>query len=302
MVRTKKTEPKENFFRNFTEEQISSVISYLIGGEKFAAISAYREIDNEASSEEVIMRVIEISSKIREWLTDKDFAMRHVPSICCINCMGRCGEWRSRMLDGGFNKSSCMFEGTGCSSFVSAKDFIKEGSGKQVRMIVKDDVSKNLRYLVCIKVENKICSVSYEVFNTRQRMIVKSKKRIFIVDSENVLKHIVKKTRNSSRGLPSMDDTQDTLTVHGKDPKKTEKTYLEYFNRCQKEIREENQKKEKEIYSLSYEDACTEFMKLCSPSEKSIIASMGGNIKEYLRNFYNGMSVWQVLESIKIAR
>lgn len=287
------------FFDKFTEEQLSDVISCIVGGEKFKAVSLYRGLDKDSSSEHVISKVIEISGLINEWLKDKDFAMRHIPSICCLNCTGRhCGRWKEYTKGGGFNSKCGKFFGSSCSEFESYKDFVKENGNSQITIKIKQDEVAKLLYQIRVKIEKKIFSVAYEVYNYRQKRLIKSKKRIFIADRNNPLSHIIKKMRNGFN-ISDISEMLDTLTVKGKEPKKNEKTYMDYFNRCQDEIRKERTKIQKETYKLSFEDACTEFMKNCTQSEKSIIASMGGNVREYLRLFYNGMSVWQVLEQMK---
>lgn len=285
------------FYRDFTEEQMSPIISYIIGGEKFRAISAYRDLDRKSSSEEVIMRVIEVANKISEWLKNKDFALKHVPSVCCVNCIGICSEWKAKMKDGGFNTKQGKFEGSGCQRFVSVNDFIKDHKDCQISFI-KADRPDDTRDVVKIKVEKNISSIAHEVFNRRQKRVVKVKKRILLVNEDNVLKHVVTMTRRGYR-INSTENVPNTLTVNGKKPLKGDKNYREYFNRCQKEIRENNKKVEEQVYKMSYEDACSEFLKTTSPSEKSIIASLGGDVKSYLRDFYNGQSVWQVLEQLK---
>ena len=287
------------FYRDFTEEQMSPIISCIIGGEKFRAISAYRDLDKSSSSEEVIMRVIEVANKISEWLKDSDFAHRHIPSVCCINCTGACGRWKTRMRNGGFNNEQGKFEGTGCQQFISTNDFIKDHKDYQISFI-KANHSDNTQDVVRIKIEKNISSIAHEVFNTRQKRLVKVKKRILLVNEDNVLKHVVAMIRKGYQ-ISSAENAPDTLTINGKEPNKDDKSYREYFNRCQEEIRENNKKVEKQVYKMSYEDACSEFLKLTSPSEKSIIASLGGDIRGYLRDFYNGQSVWQVLEQLKKA-
>lgn len=287
------------FYRDFTEEQMSPIISCIIGGEKFRAISAYRDLDKESSSEEVIMRVIEVANKISEWLKDSDFAHRHIPSVCCINCTGACGRWKTRMRNGGFSSEQGRFEGTGCSQFISTNDFIKDHKDYQISFI-KANHSDNTQEVVRVKIEKNISSIAHEIFNTRQKRTVKVKKKILLVNEDNVLKHVVSMIRKEYQ-ISSAENTPNTLTINGKEPNKNDKNYREYFNRCQGEIRENNKKVEKQVYKMSYEDACSEFLKLTSPSEKSIIASLGGDIRSYLRDFYNGQSVWQVLEQLKKA-
>lgn len=287
------------FYRDFTEEQMSPIISCIIGGEKFRAISAYRDLDKSSSSEEVIMRVIEVANKISEWLKDKDFALRHIPSVCCINCTGICMRWKARMINGGFNSEQGRFEGTGCSQFNSVDDFVKNHANYQISFVKRDN-GDNTQDIAKIKIEKNIASISHEVYNTRQRRLVKSKKRILLVNEDNVLKHVVEMIRRGYH-MFSAESVPDTLTINGKEPSNEDKNYREYFNRCQKEIRENNKKVEKQVYKMSYEDACTEFLKNASPSEKSIIASLGGDVRSYLRDFYNGQSVWQVLEQLKKA-
>lgn len=287
------------FYRDFTEEQMSPIISCIIGGEKFKAISAYRDLDKESSSEEVIMRVIEVANKISEWLKDSDFAHRHIPSVCCINCTGTCGRWKTRMRNGGFNTEQGRFEGIGCSQFDSVDDFVKNHTNYQISFVKRNN-GDNTQDIAKIKIEKNIASISHEVYNTRQRRLVKSKKKVLLVNEDNVLKHVVEMIRRGYQML-SAESVPDTLTIGGKDPLKEDKNYREYFNRCQKEIRENNKKIEKKVYKMSYEDACTEFLEITSPSEKSIIASLGGDVRAYLRDFYNGQSVWQVLEQLKKA-
>lgn len=287
------------FYRDFTEEQMSPIISCIIGGEKFRAISAYRDLDKESSSEEVIMRVIEVANKISEWLKNKDFALRHVPSVCCINCTGTCMKWKAKMVNGGFNSEQGRFEGVGCSQFNSVDDFVKNHANYQISFVKRNN-GDNTQDIAKIKIEKNIASISHEVYNTRQKRLVKSKKKILLVNEDNVLKHVVEMIRRGYH-MVSAESVPDTLTINGKNPSKEDKNYREYFNRCQKEIRENNKKVEKQVYKMSYEDACTEFLKIASPSERSIIASLGGDIRSYLRDFYNGQSVWQVLEQLKKA-
>lgn len=287
------------FYRDFTEEQMSPIISCIIGGEKFRAISAYRDLDKSSSSEEVIMRVIEVANKISEWLKDSDFAHRHIPSVCCINCTGACGRWKTRMANGGFNNEQGKFEGTGCQQFISTNDFIKDHKDYQISFI-KANHSDNTQDVVKIKIEKNISSISHEVFNTRQKRLVKVKKRILLVNEDNVLRHVVAMIRKGYQ-ISSAENTPNTLTINGKEPNENDKNYREYFNRCQDEIRKNNKKVERQVYKMSYEDACSEFLKLASPSENSIIASLGGDVRSYLRDFYNGQSVWQVLEQLKKA-
>lgn len=287
------------FYRDFTEEQMSTIISCIIGGEKFRAISAYRDLDKESSSEEVIMRVIEVANKISEWLKNPDFALRHIPSVCCLNCTGNCMRWKLKTKNGGFNKETCKFEGVGCSQFVSVDDFIKNHKDYQISFVKRDN-GDNTQDIVKIKIEKEIASIAHEVYNIRQRRLVKSKKRILLVNDENVLKHIVGMVRKGYM-IQTAENVPDTLTINGKSLEKTDKNYKDYFDRCQKEIRENNKKIEKQVYKMSYEEACTEFLKAASPSELSIISSLGGDVRRYLRDFYNGQSVWQVLEQLKKA-
>ena len=287
------------FFRDFTEEQLSDVISCIIGGEKFKAVSLYRQLDKDSSSEDVISRVIEVAGKIPEWCKDKDFAMRHIPSICCLKCTGRnCGRWKEKTKDGGFDTSRCCFAGLGFRDFESVDDFVKKNTGNQITIVVSRDESKNLRHEIQFKVEKKIFSVSSNIYNYRQKRLVKTKKRVFIGLNNIPLEHVVGKMRHGFQILSNI-EVPDTLTINGRDPKKSEKTYRDYFNNCQEEIRKKNAKVQKEVYKMSFEDACSEFIKVCTPSERSIISSIGGDVKSYLRQFYNGMSVWQVLEQIK---
>jgi hypothetical protein len=286
------------FYRNFTEEQMSAVISSLIGGEKFRAISAYRDLDKESSSEDVIMRVIEVASKVSEWLQNPEFALKHIPSACCLNCTGLCGRWKEKTKNGGFNKESCKFEGVGCYDFSSVEDFLKNNKENQIAFIKHKDESKYEYEMVKIKVEEKISSISHEVFNYRQKRLVKSKKKILLVDNENILNHAISLIRKGYQ-IYSNETVPVTLTIAGKSPTKKDKNYREYFQRCQKEIRDNNKKIEKQVYELSYEDACTEFLNLATPSEKSIVASLGGNVKNYITMFYPGQSVWQVVEQLK---
>jgi hypothetical protein len=286
------------FYRNFTEEQMSSIISYIIGGEKFRAISAYRDLDKEASSEDVILRVIEVASKVSEWLNNPEFALKHIPSVCCLNCTGICGRWKEKTKNGGFNKSSCKFEGAECCEFNPVEDFIKNNKDSQISLIKNKNESKCEYDMVKIKVENKICSISHEVFNYRQKRLIKTKKRILLVDSEDMLKHVVSLIRKGYQ-IYCNEAVPVTLTIAGKNPLKKDKDYKSYFHRCQEEIRENNKKVEKQVYGMSYEDACTEFLKTATASEKSIIASLGGNVKNYISMFYPGQSVWQVVEQLK---
>lgn len=286
------------FYRDFTEEQMSPVISCIIGGEKFRAISAYRDLDKEASSEDVILRVIEVASKVSEWLQNPEFALKHIPSVCCLNCTGICGRWKEKTKDGGFNRSSCKFEGVGCYDFNNVDDFVKNNKENQISFIKSKDESKYEYDMVKIKVENKICSISHEVYNYRQKRLVKSKKRILLVNDEDMLKHAISLIRKGYQ-IYSNEVVPVTLTIAGKNPLKKDKDYKDYFQRCQKEIRDNNKKIEKQVYEMSYEDACTEFLKLATPSEKSIVASLGGNVKMYISMFYPGQSIWQVLEQLK---
>ena len=287
------------FYRDFTEEQMSKIISLIIGGEKFRAISEYRNLDKDSSSENVIARVIEVAGKISEWIKNPEFALKHKPSVCCINCVGMCGRWKLKMANGGFDSSSCKFDGVGCPHFVGAEDFKKEKNDYQFTFY-KKNAGENVQELVKIKVEDKISSITHELYNTRQRKILKSKKRIMIVDNQEMLGHVIKLIRKGFAIQESM-PVPLTMTIGNKAPKENEKSYREYFSRCQAEIREENKKIENKVYKMSYEEACAEFLKMASASEKSIISSLGGDVRAYLRDFYNGQSVWQILEQLKKA-
>ena len=203
------------------------------------------------------------------------------------------------MSNGGFDKHSCKFEGAGCYDFVSVMDFIKEKNDYQFTFMKRDN-GDNTQEIVKIKIEDKISSISHERYNRRQQRIIKAKKRIMLVENDKVLNHVIKLIRNGYR-LQNSESVPATMTIANKAPKETDKSYREYFNRCQEEIRKENKKIEDKIYKMSYEEACTEFLNSASPSEKSIIASLGGDVRAYLRDFYSGQSVWQILEQLKKA-
>lgn len=283
-------------YKGFSEEQLSEVISCIIGGEKFRAISLYRELDKESTSETIISDIIAIAAKISEWVKEKDFLMKHIPSVCCINCIGKCGRWKEMMKSGGYDESKALFCGSGCKMFKSANEFLKEQIGRCVSIVVKNNELERTQNIVKIKVEKKISSLSHEVYNVRQNRTLSCKKRIFLIDGEKMAKHILKIVR-MNHIIGDNQKCDDSLTIKGIMPIEGDKNYSQYFTRCQKEIREKNIANQNRIYSLDYESACKEFLSTCSPTEKSIIESMGGNIKKYINDFYNGQSIWEVLEN-----
>ena len=283
--------------KKLTEEQLSQVISYLIGGEKFKAIAAYRELDKESTSEELLMKVIDVGKLIASKMNDKDFMMKHLPSICCLNCTGHCGKWKQNTKNGGYNSSSCCFEGADCQSFVSAVDFAKDKKCRDIILTKGQSSANSTRNDIKIHIEDKICSITFAVVNTRNGS-VKKRKRVLFCGRENALMHAIKNVR-SGFGIKQNTESEKILTIKGKQPNAKDKSYSDYFNRCQSEIREANKKVENTVYAMDYETACREFVNICSETEKSIIASMGGNVKRYLNDFYPGQSVWQVVENIK---
>lgn len=284
-------------FNGLTEEQISPVISSVLGADMFSAISAYRKLTKK-NGEETMLDMISLCDSISTWISeDEDFATRNMPRKCCANCVGRCGQYCAKMENGAWDRSENVFVGNDCISFEHVDDFLVDGGYVTLRHGVLGENDTMFNIEVTFQLEDGIFSILREKKNARNKSVKYSSKKAFIAPMSLGKNKLIKHIRRGLFTVYRRGKVNKTLFVFGQEPIEGE-TYSQYFSRAQAEYRRLYREATEQSLSMSYDEACR-FIRENMVGTEADMWDYATSPEQFLCDFYGGISVWERAEEIK---
>lgn len=282
---------------DYTEEQISPVIAYLLSGDKFEALLKFKEI-SKLDGVDCITGVIEIAKKYSEKFKDEEFLLKHIPEKCCKNCSG-CPLYCTAKKDNFFDKSTFKFYGASCGKFMPIPEY--KSYSKNAKIIIKRSVAENKYIDETIIIDNDIVKISRVVrFKGSQEAAGKMIKKHYVVNLDKFLDGIIKKKRTSVFSV-NQEKSDEILHVFHKKVKKGEK-YNDYINRVMKDIRKKSNEINEKVNNMSFEETLQYiFDNILTDTAKSIVSSTySGNLYDFVKDFYPMQNPWEIcLEHMK---